>query len=242
MKNAIKSVILVSLLAMSISAIAQGQGRGQGQGGGRGQGGGMMQGRGFGGPASLINRTDVQADLQLTDAMKAELKKHQEKQREDQRAMIENLRNSGGGGFDREAMQKMMQENQAKNEKAVKDIIGEAKWKRLNEIHIQIQGNRAILDPKVQEALGFDDAQRAAVKSLQDKQMEAMQSLIEKMRNQEIDREQLQEITQKNEQTMNTELGKILKENQAAKLKEMGGAPFKAFEQPRGGRGGGGGR
>lgn len=236
MKNAIKSVILVSLLAISVTAIAQ-----QGQGGGRGQGG-MMQGRGgmMGGPASLINRTDVQADLQLTDAMKAELTKHQEKQREEQRAMFENMRN-GGGGMDREAMQKMMTENQAKNEAAIKAIIGEAKWKRLTEINIQLQGNRAILDPKVQEALGFDDGQKAAVKALQEKQMEAAASLREKMQNQEIDREQMQEISRKNSETLNTELGKVLKGDQAEKLKAMGGAPFKATEQPRGGRGGGGG-
>lgn len=241
MKNAMKSVILVSLFAISVTAIAQ-QGQG-GRGQGRGQGGGMMMGQrgGMGGPASLINRTDVQADLKLTDAMKAELTKHQEKQREDQRSMFENMRNSGGGGIDAQAIQKLIQENQAKNETAIKGIIGEDKWKRLSEIHVQLQGNRAILDAKVQEALGFDDAQKAAVRALQAKQMEAAQSLMEKMRNQEIDREQMQEITRKNSETMDAELSKILKGDQPDKLKAMGGAPFKATEQPRGGRGGGGG-
>ena len=239
MNNAIKSVIVVSLLAIGTCAIAQ-----QGQGGGR-QGGGRggqfgMQGRGgMGGPASLINRTDVQEDLKLTAAQKEGLTKLQEKQQEERRAMMEEMRNSGGGGFDREAMTKMMQESQAKNEKAVNALLEPAQVTRLKEIWVQLQGNRAILDAKIQEELGFDQAQKDAVKALQDKQAEAMQSLMEKMRNQEIDREQMTEISTKNNETLNTELGKIMKPEQAAKLKTMGGAPFKATEQRRGGGGGG---
>lgn len=224
-------------------AIAQGgQGQGRGQGGQRGGQFGM-QGRGmFGGPASLVNRTDVQEDLKLTSAQKDSLTKLREKQQEDQRAMMENLRNSGGGGFDREAFQKMQQENQAKNEKAVNEILTPEQQKRLKEIWVQLQGNRAIMDAKIQDELGFDQGQKDAVKALQAKQQEATQSLMEKMRNQEIDREQMQEISRKNDETMLAELGKILKEDQAAKLKAMGGAPFKAAPQQGRGGGGGGGR
>lgn len=239
MNNAIKSVIVVSLLAIGACAIAQqGQGGGR-QGGGRGGQFGMMGRGGMGGPASLINRTDVQEDLKLTAAQKEGLAKLQEKQQEERRAMMEEMRNSGGGGFDREAMTKMMQESQAKNEKAVNALLEPGQITRLKEIWVQLQGNRAILDAKIQEELGFDQAQKDAVKALQDKQAEAMQSLMEKMRNQEIDREQMTEISTKNNETMNTELGKIMKPEQAAKLKTMGGAPFKATEQRRGGGGGG---
>jgi len=240
MNNAIKSVILVSLLALGACAIAQqGQGGGR-QGGGRGGQFGMM-GRGGGGPAGLVNRADVQADLKLTDDQKAALTKLQEKQQEERRAMMEEMRNNGGGGFDREAMTKMFTEAQAKNEKAVNEILKPEQQKRLREIWVQLQGNRAIMDAKIQDELGFDQGQKDAVKALQAKQQEAMQSLMEKMRNQEIDREQMQEISQKNDETMNSELAKILKPEQAEKLKAMGGAPFKASEQPRRGGGGGGG-
>jgi len=239
MKNVIKSVLLASLLAVSVMAIAQGQGRGQG--GGRGGQFGM-QGRGgmFGGPSALVNRADVQEDLKLTAAQKESLTKLREKQQEDQRAMMENLRNSGGGGgFDREAMTKMMQENQAKNEKAVNEILTPEQQKRLKEIWVQLQGNRAIMDAKIQDELGFDQGQKDAVKALQAKQQEAAAALREKMQNQEIDREQMTEISRKNDEVMLAELGKIMKEDQAAKLKTMGGAPFKAA--PQQGRGGGGG-
>ncbi len=243
MKNVIKSVLLASLLAISVAAVAQGQGQGRGQGGGRGGQFGM-QGRGgmMGGPSALVNRADVQEDLKLTAAQKESLTKLREKQQEDQRAMMENLRNSGGGGgFDREAMTKMIQENQAKNEKAVNEILTAEQQKRLKEIWVQLQGNRAIMDAKIQDELGFDQGQKDAVKALQAKQQEAAMSLMEKMRNQEIDREQMTEISRKNDEVMLAELGKIMKEDQAAKLKAMGGAPFKAApQQGRGGGGGGG--
>jgi hypothetical protein len=96
-------------------------------------------------------------------------------------------------------------------------------------------GNGAIAAADLQKELGVTDEQKAKIKDLQEKQQAANTSLFEKMRNQEIDREQLQESMRKNTEAMNTELGKIATDAQKAKIKEMGGKPFKFVEQQRGG-------
>ena len=109
--------------------------------------------------------------------------------------------------------------------------------KRLDEINVQISGNRAIQQPAIQKALGLSEAQVKQINELQQKQQEAMRSLFEKVQNQEITREDMQASMQKNNKTMDDELAKILTADQAAKLKEMGGKPFKADPPPGGGGG-----
>jgi len=237
LKNAVKALVVSAVLAIGAVAFAQGQGGGGG--GGRGGGGfGMrgMQGRGST-PLSLVNREDVQKDINLSADQKTKLTSLRDKQQEEMRAAMENMR---GGGGDREEMMKQMRAFQEKNDKAIAAILTEEQNKRIREIWIQLNGNRAITDEKVQTELGFSAEQKTKVKDLQTKQQEAMQGLMERMRNQEIDRDQMREIQTKNSETMNAELGKVLTADQAAKLKTMGGKPFKATEQPRGGGGGGG--
>ena len=237
MKYSVKALVIAALLA--ITAVSMAQGGGQGRGQGRGQGG--MRGGGMNSPAGLVNRADVQKDIKVTDAQKAKLDEYQTKQREEQRARMEEMRNGGGGGggFDREAMQKMMAENQAKQEKAIKEILDEKQWTRVRQIWVQLQGNRAILNAEVQKELKLDDAQVTKIKELQTKAQEANQSVMERVRNQEITREESQEINRKNNEAMGTELAKILTTEQAAALKAMGGEPFKA-DPPAGGGGRGG--
>lgn len=236
MKHSIKLVAVAALVVLGAVALAQG-----GQGGGRQGGGrfGMMGGRGGGGPASIVSIPEVQTEIGLNDDQKKKLQEFQDKQREEQRARMEEMRNSGGGGggFDMEAMRKQQAEQQAKSEKAIKEILTEAQWKRTYEIWVQNQGNRAILNEQVQKDLALTDDQKSKIKDLQTKQQEAGQAMMEKMRNGEIQREEIQDLMTKQNQVMNDELGKILTTEQAAKLKEMGGKAFKLPER----RGGGGG-
>lgn len=231
MKNALKALVVSAVLIVGAVAFAQDQAGGRG-----GRGGGMrgMQGRGTT-PLSLVSRTDVQADLNLSADQKSKLTALRDKQQEEMRAAMENMRSGGG---DRDAMMAQMREFQEKNDKAIAAILTEEQNKRIREIWVQLNGNRAITDEKVQVELGFSAEQKTKVKDLQTKQQEAMQGLMERMRNQEIDRDQMREIQTKNSETMNAELGKVLTADQAAKLKTMGGKPFKATEQPRGGGGG----
>jgi hypothetical protein len=124
-----------------------------------------------------------------------------------------------------EAAKKRADEQKA----AIAGILTPAQVTRLSEIGYQLQGTMAIMQADTQKALGLDERQIAAIKELQTKQQEANQALFQKMRDQELTREELQEKMTKNTDIMKAELGKILKADQATKLKAMGGTkPFVA--------------
>lgn len=191
--------------------------------GGMGGGGGMMLLFRMNMEGAEI-REDIAKELKLTDDQKKKLLGVQDEQRQKMMDMFQ------GGGFDpsdREKMQKVIGDMMKESEKKVNDVLDDPQEKRLKELSIQRQGNNAITDPAVQKELGLSDAQKTKISDLQKKQQEAMQSTMEKMRNGEIDREQIQDIMTKNRKIMNDELGKILTTDQANKLKTMGGAAFK---------------
>ncbi len=195
-----------------------------------GGGGGMSQGMvlfSFG-PEGQSLRSDVSKELKITDAQKTKLDDYQKKQMEEMMAMFQ-----GGNRPDQEEMQKIMKKRQEDETKALKEILDETQQKRLKELWIQRLGNGAIQNADLQKELGVTDDQKAKVKSLQDKQNEANQALFEKMRNGEIDRSEIMPIMTKNRKTLDEELGKILTDDQKAKLKTMGGTPFKFDEDPK---------
>lgn len=143
----------------------------------------------------------------------------------------------GSGNFDPEQFRKQMEERRAQSHKDLAAILNETQMKRLGEISVQLRGNRAILDAEVQKSLGLTDDQKKQIESLNTKQQEANRSVMEKVRNQEVTREDAQASREKNDKAMAEELGKILTSDQSAKLKAMGGKPFKA--DPNIGRQGG---
>jgi Spy/CpxP family protein refolding chaperone len=211
----LKTFVVVAVAALlATAAMAQ-----RGQGGMR-----MMGGPGDSSGTMLLQRSDVQKDLGLTDEQKTKLDAMRQKMMDDMRAQFQN----GGGGGDREAMQKAVKEMMDKAKAETAKILTKEQTTRLHEISIQVAGNGAIQWEDVQKELGMTSDQVAKVKDLQTKQAEANQAIFQKMRDGEIDREELPEIMKKNQDTMNVELGKILKEEQKTKLKAMGGKPFKA--------------
>ncbi len=211
--------------AAACVALAAAQGGGQGRGG-FGQRGGM-DGTGL----NLLGRADVQRDMQITDAQKAKITALQEKQR----AAFGQGRGgggAGGGNFDPDALRAEMEKRNAETKKEIAAILDEGQVKRLGEIRVQLAGNRAVLDSEAQKALALSEAQIHQVRDLQAKQREAQAALIEKMRNQELDRDQMRAAQQKNNEVLGAELGKVLTDAQRAKLKEMGGTEFKADPPP----------
>lgn len=244
------SLIIVSALAVSV-AFAQGGG-----GGGRGQGRGGFGGQRGGGAnyeLTLLNRKDVQKDLGLSDDVVTKVEDYITKSRPQRGGGANgggagagggqrgNGGGNGGGGGQRggagggqltdeqrAAMAKAAAERREKTRKELLEIITEAQLKRVDEIHLQLQGNLAIAEEAVQKALGLSSDQVDKIKDLQKKQGEANMGLFQKMRDQEITREDLQAAMTKNNDTMKSELGKILTSDQAAKLKAMQGKEFKA--------------
>jgi hypothetical protein len=225
------------------------QGQGQGQGRGQGQRGGFGQNRrgGGGGEMGLVTRPDVQKELAITDDQKTKLTELRGKNRPaggGQRGGGANGGGNGGGAngggtFDAAAFQKRMEEQRTQQHKDLAAILNETQMKRLGELVIQRGGNNSLMQADVQKALNFTAEQTAKVKDLQQKQQEASTALREKVRNQELTREESQAAQQKNQKTMGEELAKILTADQAAKFKEMQGKAF-TFD-PDTARGGGGG-
>lgn len=221
MNTLTKLVALAAVAVLATSAFAQ-----RGQGGGQGRGGGFGQRGGFGqaGNMQLLQRADVKADLGITSEQTTKIEALQTAQREEMRAMFQ----GGGGGGDREAMMAAFAKMTEATDKKLNEILTPTQTKRLLEINVQLSGNRALLLPAVQKALVLNEGQLAQVKALQAKQQEAMQSIMERMRNGEIERDQIGELRAKNDKILGEELAKILTADQATKLKAMAGKPFKA--------------
>ena len=217
--------VLTALLSCVALAAAQGGGGGQGRRGGQ-------RGRGGNSELSLSLRPDVQKELAVTDDEKTKLTALQANQPRP---------NFGGGNGtppDPAAMAKARAEAQAQQHKDLAAILSDTQMKRLGELLLQREGMNALTQDSVQKSLNFTSDQTAKVKDLQTKAQEANQAMQEKVRNQEMTREEAQAARTKNQQTMNDELSKVLTSDQAAKFKDMQGKPF-TFEATAG-RGGGG--
>lgn len=189
-------------------------------------------------PARLLGRTDVQKDLGLTDDQNSKIKAIQDKAREDMMAFFQANMQQGGGPPDQAAMDKIrpqMEKMRADVKAQIDAVISPAQSKRLNEISIQLDGNRAVQRKEVQEQLALTDGQKDKLKTLQANEQAARQEVMQKMRDGEITRDQIGDIMTKNNKIMNDEIGKILTDEQKKKLKDLGGKEFKAEPQDEGG-------
>lgn len=144
-----------------------------------------------------------------------------------------------GGGMsqeDRDAMMKKMNDMNDKYDKQYAAVLTAEQDTRVKEIFVQLQGDRIVMNPKFQKELNVSDAQKKQIQSLQDKQNEDRRDLMERMRNGEIQREEMQDFQKKLQDDYNAGLKKIVTDAQREKIKAMSGKPFKATDQP--GRGG----
>lgn len=177
------------------------------------------------GQGGVTLRSDVSKELNLTDAQKGKLEDFQQKQMEEMMASFQ-----GGSRPDQAAMQAMMKKRQEDETKALKETLDAKQQARLKELWIQRLGNGAVAVAEIQKELGLSEDQITKVKELQKKQGEANQAIFEKMRNGEIDREELRPLMEKNTKVLNEEYGKVMNDEQRGKLKTMGGAAFKFDE------------
>lgn len=254
----------LAVVAASASAQGFPGGGPGGQGGPGGRGGMrmMMGGPGGGGVASadmLIMRQDVQEDLKLTDEQKEKLDELRKTMRPGGRGGPGGGGPGGVGGFggpppgggpdgpppggpggqgggpggprgnaEFEAMRK-------KNTEAVLKILTAEQRVRIKEIAVQLAGNNAITDAEIQKELGLTADQKTKIKNLVQRHGEANRAVFEKARDEEMDREAVMTIIQRNGNALKDELGKLLTADQASKLKVMAGKPFEADEPGRGG-------
>lgn len=208
--------LLFGITILAVAVLAQAQ-----------RGGMMMGGGAAGNPVMILGREDVQEDLKLTDDQKEKLADYTDMQK-----MFPKMMSAAQeAGISREDMrsekgQKFFKDYQEKIRKEIEGILTPDQAKRWNEIAIQMAGNMAVARPEIAKLVGLTDDQNAKIKDLQKKQGEAMQGLIQQMRDGELTREDLQEKMKKNNEILDSEVGKLLTEPQKAKLKELGGKHF----------------
>lgn len=217
----IKLLAVTALVGAAVFSAAQGGGR-QGRGG---------RGRGMVSEIQLAMRSDVQADLGVTDAEKSKLADLQEKMRAERRAGSGRANGAGAPSpADQEAMRARMQQMQEEQHKQLAEILTPEQMTRLGEIRLQILGPRALADAKVQKSLDFTADQTAKIKELQQKQQEANREIRDKMQAGTLSNEEGRELMQKNQKTLGDEFAKVLTAAQADKFKAMQGKPFKSDE------------
>lgn len=259
-----KTKMIFATAMLVCVALAGAQGGGQGRGGqGRGMGFGQGRGGGMQSEMQLAFRKDVQTDLGVTAEQKTKLDELQAKQRQGRSGAGGagaggvrgggagaggngggaggGNRGNGGGGFGQmtEEQRMAMAKRQEEARKELATVLTEAQMKRIGEIRVQLAGVRAVMQPDMQKSLNLTTEQITKISDLQTKQRAANQALGEKVRNQEMTREDVMKSMENNNKILDAEIAKVLTAEQNAKLKEMGGKPFKADPAPAGGRGGG---
>jgi len=179
---------------------------------------GRMMGGGGGSPAMLLQRTDVQADLSLSDEQKTKLQDIQSSARDAGREAFQNA----NGDFD--AMRKAMEPIMKKASDDAMAVLTADQQKRLKEINVQLNGVSALVNNKeLQDQIGLSDDQKTKIADLSTKQQAANRSIGEKIRNQEITFQDAGPEFQKNAQALKDEITKVLTDDQKAKLKTAEG-------------------
>jgi len=158
---------------------AEPAGQGAGRGGRGGQG--FMGGFGMGGTSKLmlLNREEVQKELNITAEQKEKITKLQTEARG---ARPEGARNPRDMSQDErkkamEDMQKKAAETRKANETKLAEILNKDQVKRLDEINIQQMGIQALRAEEVQKALKLTQEQNDKIKAAFDAQMQEMRGM-----------------------------------------------------------------
>lgn len=223
------ALIAVASLSLTTSLSAQQdrqEGRRGDQGGPGGRGGFPFFGGGGGGALGLLQRNDVQEELELLDDQKKQLTELREKSAEKMREVFGSLR--GGEGNERrgEEMRETFRKLAAETQAEVDKVLLPHQSKRLKQLEVQMQmRGRGVLGAlgggEVPEKIGISEDQQ--------------EKLREKA--QELDNELRKKTAELRKQAQD-KLIASLSEEQRQQLKEMIGEPFEFKDEPGQGFGG----
>ncbi len=182
---------------------------------------GLAFGRMWGGAAisgMLLNRADVQRELNLTEQQKAKINEMQQAQR----LAMQELRN-----LPPEERRQRMQEIRQKNDPT--SVLNEGQKKRLKELELQWLGPMALMNPEVAKEVGLTAEQQSKIQGLVREQMQQMRGQFQGGGQPGANLEQAR-------QQLENRILDLLTPAQRQKWQQMQGKPFQ-FE---GGRGFGG--
>lgn len=234
-------------MSLACAALAQsgfGQPRQGRQGQPPGPGFGRMMGAGMAG--TLLQRSDVQRELNLTEQQKNQIRQMQESMR----MAMQEMR-----GMPPQERRQKMEELRRKNDPT--SVLNESQKKRLREIELQAMGPSAFLTPEVAGELKLTQEQRSRLQGIV---MQQMQQLREQFRGGGFGQGQGAQNFQQMRDQMEKQMLEVLTPAQRQQWQQMQGKPFQ-FEggrpmfwggmggfgrgqqgAPRGGSGFGGGR
>ncbi|MCX7992622.1 MAG: hypothetical protein N2651_03015 [Fimbriimonadales bacterium] len=222
------SVFAVALVGGALAQSGFGQQRGQGGQGPRGQGFGRMMGGAGMMSGMLLQRPDVQRELNLTEQQKNQIRQMQE----NQRTAMEELRN-----LPPDQRRQKMQELREKNDPT--KVLNETQKKRLRELELQALGPSAFLQDDVANELKLTQEQRSKLQGIV---MQQMQQLREQFQGGGFGQGQGAQQMQQLRDQMEKQMLEVLTPAQRQQWQQMQGKPFQ-FEGGRpnlwgGGRGG----
>lgn len=226
-------VLGAAVASLTVLAFAQPPG-GEGRPGrGEGRAGQMMGGMGMNAGMMLLQRADVQKELNITAEQKAKAEDLQAKQREKMQQLRQN-----SDQMSPEERRKAMEELRSGSDPA--SVLNETQKKRLKELEYQWQGPMALMNPQVAKEVGLTNEQTTKMAGIQTQMMENMRGMFQGGGgggNREEMMKQMQEARAKVEKDIEA----VLTPEQKQKWQSMQGKPF-TFEGGRGmGMGGFGG-
>lgn len=186
-----------------------------------------------GGLLGLLGRKDVQDDLELTADQMVRVSELQS----EIAPLIGRTAVSGGGGNAGVVVRSAPNSEEwvvweEEERRAVTSVLSKAQAKRLGEIKIQIEGNRAVMDREVQSSLAVTDDQLERIQAAIQVVHESVGTVIVSSNDGPPDPQQIAAHLNEMESRVNDAVGAVLSQNQKAALKKMGGAPFKRNDPP----------
>jgi len=185
--------------------------------GGRGGAGGTMS-------VTIAQQKSVQDELKLTADQIEKLKQVGTKMRE-----------SFGGGGDREEARKKFAEAAQAAEKDMAGILSADQTKRLKEITLQQTGPIALTRPEVAKEVGLTDEQQAKVKEITDSYSSETRAQFQAGGGGGGDREEARKKREAARKETGDKLLALLNDDQKKAWEKLVGEPFKGEIQPFGG-------
>jgi len=199
-------------------------------------------------PLMLLRLEQVQKELEISPGQMEELTKLGEGLREEFQGMFSGIRD-----LPEEERRAKFEEMRGKIEKKVEEITAKAnkillpmQQERLQQIRVQMMGDRALGDDEIAKKLGLTEEQTKKLTAIGEEQQEARRKLFEGLRDVPAEerrerfgqlREQMEEITTKAQEKAKA----VLTAKQIEILKKLKGEPFELDRRAMfGGRGGGG--
>lgn len=140
--------------------------------------------RGFSpGLVGALMREEAQQELELSTEQIEKLQSIAEKnrpQREEMQPFMERMRDAKTDEERekiRAEMTSMLEKKSQKSDEAIKELIGNDKVGRLQQLSVQFEGHRALLSPATIEKLELTDGQQAKITELMEQRLEARREL-----------------------------------------------------------------